>query len=381
MEKSQSSVILNFCYLSVVFLNFLNFISPIPIPFQLFFGSICCIYIGSRRGIIIQEKLDRVDKTENGDKEKQEKMTVVDALLFLVYGSVVLLGLYFAYKIFDQNLLNSVLSFHFTFFGFLSLVQLFCYHIDKIFPEWEKVTIYKKKFTINLWVYSRIFNISINRSEVIAGLLALPATVGYFLSKHWVLNNLFGIAFSICGIESLVLPSFQIGFVLLWGLFFYDIFWVYGTNVMLTVAKAVDAPIKLLFPVNLFAAEPAFSMLGLGDIIIPGVFIALCLKYDVDKAILNFRRQGIREFNFDLISTPYFKWSLGGYALGIVMTYNALIIFKTAQPALLFLVPCVTLSVLLCALKNREVKDLFEYSEDNIRQYLEVSLIEKNKEK
>jgi len=322
-----------------------------------------------------------VDKTENGDKEKQEKMTVVDALLFLVYGSVVLLGLYFAYKIFDQNLLNSVLSFHFTFFGFLSLVQLFCYHIDKIFPEWEKVTIYKKKFTINLWVYSRIFNISINRSEVIAGLLALPATVGYFLSKHWVLNNLFGIAFSICGIESLVLPSFQIGFVLLWGLFFYDIFWVYGTNVMLTVAKAVDAPIKLLFPVNLFAAEPAFSMLGLGDIIIPGVFIALCLKYDVDKAILNFRRQGIREFNFDLISTPYFKWSLGGYALGIVMTYNALIIFKTAQPALLFLVPCVTLSVLLCALKNREVKDLFEYSEDNIRQYLEVSLIEKNKEK
>jgi len=96
------------------------------------------------------------------------------------------------------------------------------------------------------------------------------------------MNNLFGIAFSICGIESLVLPSFKVGFILLWGLFFYDIFWVYGTDVMLTVAKSVDAPIKLIFPISLTADPPTFSMLGLGDIVIPGIFIALCLKFDVD---------------------------------------------------------------------------------------------------
>ena len=44
------------------------------------------------------------------------------------------------------------------------------------------------------------------------------------------------------------LPSFKVGAILLWGLFFYDIFWVYGTDVMITVAKNFDAPIKLLFP-------------------------------------------------------------------------------------------------------------------------------------
>jgi minor histocompatibility antigen H13 len=38
--------------------------------------------------------------------------------------------------------------------------------------------------------------------------------------------------------------------LMLWGLFFYDIFWVYGTDVMLTVAKSIDAPIKLMFPYN-----------------------------------------------------------------------------------------------------------------------------------
>lgn len=38
------------------------------------------------------------------------------------------------------------------------------------------------------------------------------------------------------------------GAVLLSGLFVYDIFWVFGTPVMVTVAKSLDAPIKLLFP-------------------------------------------------------------------------------------------------------------------------------------
>ena len=38
------------------------------------------------------------------------------------------------------------------------------------------------------------------------------------------------------------------GCILLGGLFFYDIFWVFGTNVMVTVAKSFDAPIKLVFP-------------------------------------------------------------------------------------------------------------------------------------
>ncbi len=38
------------------------------------------------------------------------------------------------------------------------------------------------------------------------------------------------------------------GALLLTGLFFYDIFWVFGTPVMVSVAKSLDAPIKLLFP-------------------------------------------------------------------------------------------------------------------------------------
>lgn len=52
---------------------------------------------------------------------------------------------------------------------------------------------------------------------------------------------------------------------------------------MVTVAKSFDVPIKLLFP---YSWDPEkFSMLGLGDIVIPGIFVALCLKFDMDKNI------------------------------------------------------------------------------------------------
>jgi minor histocompatibility antigen H13 len=68
-------------------------------------------------------------------------------------------------------------------------------------------------------------------------------------------------------------------------LFFYDIFFVFGTDVMLTVAKNIDAPIKLQFPRDYSGEKPQFSILGLGDIVIPGIFVSLCLRYDFLRSI------------------------------------------------------------------------------------------------
>ena len=44
------------------------------------------------------------------------------------------------------------------------------------------------------------------------------------------------------------LCDFKVRAVLLGGLFFYDIIFVFGTDVMETVAKSIDKPIKSLFP-------------------------------------------------------------------------------------------------------------------------------------
>lgn len=77
----------------------------------------------------------------------------------------------------------------------------------------------------------------------------------------------------------MALENFKIGAILLWGLFFYDIFWVFGTDVMITVAKNLNAPIKILFPNDLFVEDPKFSLLGLGDIVLPVNFYILGFIY------------------------------------------------------------------------------------------------------
>ena len=52
---------------------------------------------------------------------------------------------------------------------------------------------------------------------------------------------------------------------------------------MVTVAKTIDAPIKILFPTD-FLTNGIFgtqhSILGLGDIVIPGIMIALLARFD-----------------------------------------------------------------------------------------------------
>ncbi|KAL1552989.1 COMPASS (complex proteins associated with Set1p) component, variant 2 [Salvia divinorum] len=53
------------------------------------------------------------------------------------------------------------------------------------------------------------------------------------------------------------------------GLFVYDIFWVFFT------------PVMLLFPTSDFARP--FSILGLGDIVIPGIFVVLALRCDFSR--------------------------------------------------------------------------------------------------
>lgn len=94
-------------------------------------------------------------------------------------------------------------------------------------------------------------------------------SVAYAVTKAWFLNNLLGCAFSIQGIQMLSLGSYIIGVILLCGLFVYDVFWVFGTEVMVSVAKGLNAPIKLMFPKALGVKPMPFSMLGLGDIVIP----------------------------------------------------------------------------------------------------------------
>ena len=78
------------------------------------------------------------------------------------------------------------------------------------------------------------------------------------------------------------------GLVLLGLLFFYDIFWVFlsvhftsgGKSVMVEVATSFDAPIKILMPhLTMDYPNTNCSLLGLGDIVIPGVYIGFLVRF------------------------------------------------------------------------------------------------------
>lgn len=103
---------------------------------------------------------------------------------------------------------------------------------------------------------------------------------------------------------------------------------------MVSVAKNLDIPIKLLFPKSTtFSDINGFTMLGLGDIVIPGAFVALCLRYDYARHLLS-APKGRATGSY---GKPYFYAGLLAYISGLVITMTVMHVFKAAQPALLYL--------------------------------------------
>jgi minor histocompatibility antigen H13 len=181
---------------------------------------------------------------------------------------------------------------------------------------------------------------------------------------------------------------------------------------MVTVATTLDVPIKLTFK-----AAAHKSILGLGDIVLPGMLIGWTLRFDlwlhyvrkikyestdlkmvakdeISGAVITKSDKKHREVKMPYVdvtgrwgewlwsggltsSRPlpmelsatqfpktYFYASLIGYFLGMLATLSMLLVFKRGQPALLYLVPGVLIAILSTALARGEMKDLWKYTED-----------------
>lgn len=82
-------------------------------------------------------------------------------------------------------------------------------------------------------------------------------------------------------------------------------------------------------------------MLGLGDIVIPGIFISLALRYDFASYVTRTlkRNPDALPTKADSYSKPYFWTVLVAYVAGLTVTVVVMHVFKAAQPALLYLSP------------------------------------------
>ncbi|KAH7421855.1 hypothetical protein KP509_13G078500 [Ceratopteris richardii] len=171
----------------------------------------------------------------------------------------------------------------------------------------------------------------------------------------WSIEDIFGIAFMITVLQTVQLQEIKVATVLLVCAFFYDIFWVFVSplifheSVMVVVARGDKSgeglPMLLKVP-RLSDPWGGESLIGFGDIILPGLLICYCLRYDYKH------RKGLR--------AGYFLYSFIGYGIGLLITDISLVLMNGhGQPALLYLVPCTLGIVILLAVRRGELKDMW----------------------
>eukprot|EP00923_Selenidium_pygospionis_P044550 GHVN01077001.1.p1 GENE.GHVN01077001.1~~GHVN01077001.1.p1 ORF type:complete len:442 (-),score=81.37 GHVN01077001.1:488-1813(-) len=391
-------------YASLPMIMGLCAIYPLPVFIQMSIHTFAMIYIGSHLSL----KQNEIDPVSGEKKSTHETLTHQDALLFPVIASVALLSLYIAYKFLSPYWVNLLVTVYMSVLGVGVISETITPMMDHVFSPGTSV-IYALKFQ-PAQVPSIHFEIDITVNRLTSLLAGLFVGVGWMVTKNWMLHNILAIAFSVQAISLISVGSFKIAALLLSLLFFYDIFWVFGTEVMVTVAKSFDGPIKIILPRSL---EPwQFSILGLGDIVVPGIVVAMSLRFDnflhqqflatnqkknegvstsqesagVEVAKDVRRRAqppkvtpsgtnetsevtGLQETASSAIDIHekfqklYFWCSMLGYQMGLALTVVVMLYSGAAQPALLYLVPTAILSVVIPASVTGQVSDVLNYSE------------------
>ena len=408
------------------------------------------------------------DEDEDEDKvQKMEGLSNKDAIVLPITAALVLAGLYFLIMKYGADMINLIMGWYFSGVGVYSVGKLANDALNIAFgfvfptyyagggslwkvvgsdrkavrqdddkrtkdnpnpapfnalplPHQLKSALWslrhglKQKFTVTAYFQSMIdLRAKLTIINAFSALFGL-AIIVYVntVSKPWFLTNLQGFAVSYSALQLMSPTTFATGSLILGALFFYDIWAVFFTPLMVTVAKNLDQPIKLVFPrpdePSLTPGEPpikSFSMLGLGDIVLPGIMIGLALRFDLylfylkkqsklQKAIVDSNGEsttqevtekapyvsatgywGDRFWTLRLPSRalpsqlrssfpkPYFTASMIGYVVGMLTTLGVMSIFHHAQPALLYLVPGVLISLWGTGLVRRELKEMWEFTE------------------
>ncbi|KAL7066558.1 signal peptide peptidase family protein [Cryptosporidium serpentis] len=346
-------------YLNLFLVIFLTWLKPLPVIVQMVMYTFPTIYIGSY--LSLNQSL--VNPITGEKEQKTESLTRKDAILFPLIGSVALLSLYLAYKFLPAYWVNLLLTLYLAIIGIFTLSETILQFSSLIINTKSGVIIEKYCNFFGLYKNSqdkRGYQIKITIHELWSFTVSFILGITWLLTDSWIIHNILAISFCIQAISLISLGSFKIGAILLSGLFVYDIFWVFGTNVMVTVAKSFQGPAKIIFPISYDPWKQ--SILGLGDIVIPGLFIALCLRFDL-KDIINKHVQ-IKEIILSNYPVETFISVLIAYQLGLLITACVMFYFKAAQPALLYLVPFCILSLLASLYHRNQFIDAWNYSEE-----------------
>jgi len=422
------------------------------------------------------------EEDEDEDEEEEDSfaqgLELSDAIMFPIMAGIMLVGLYYLIQwLKDPEILNKILRWYMSTMSLVSLLTLFAHAFELatsfVFPKYwrgrdgklRKVD--QRTRTVRLCddagnvVQGQDMTVSASPLPGIFSWLAYSESIKKttwdlrgLVTQHWILKfyahgmghaktkvklshilSLFGaigttllynsttspflsnmLGYGLC-YSSLLLISptnLLVGSLVLVGLFFYDITMVFYTPYMVTVATKLDVPIKLQF-----SAAARKSILGLGDIVLPGIVMAFALRLDLwfhyqrkvkyeetELKVISkdpstgelsttsqtkhrevkapyvsvkngwadrvwssncaiFRsRQMPPEVSATRFPKTYFNATVIGYSLGMLVTLAMLLLFRRGQPALLYLVPGVLGSIYVTAFARGEIKKVWAYTED-----------------
>eukprot|EP01023_Acetabularia_acetabulum_P067625 TRINITY_DN9362_c0_g1_i5.p1 TRINITY_DN9362_c0_g1~~TRINITY_DN9362_c0_g1_i5.p1 ORF type:complete len:493 (-),score=74.17 TRINITY_DN9362_c0_g1_i5:47-1525(-) len=383
-----------------------------PFPYFLTLASLT-IYIGAHRGLTSKER---------------QVISLKQGAFAPILASVTLFGGYLLIKFFPNLSPQAVIDAYFWFIGSVAIAggaqsilsqiggplakQSIVFNIPKFLLEDENASTEVKSSPADF------ISLAIG-----IGLASIELASGH---SNFTLSNMVAclVAADIMGLIGL--KSFRVAAVLLFGLLFYDVFWVFasptvvGENVMLTVATSniLQGPTRIMFPKALGSGGEAgsfpFAILGLGDVAVPGLLGCLALRFDgsrsvdflgrakssalameqalknlpldataekvmseaadaADTAFEKFADKEQRQREEQEVAIPvtesvmeqrnYFAAVMIAYNVGLVMAFVANSVTGLGQPALLYLVPCTLIAVILLSLSRKEFKRIWMFDD------------------
>ncbi|KAM5245193.1 signal peptide peptidase-like 2A isoform 2-T2 [Hipposideros larvatus] len=320
-------------------------------------------------GLIELENMKAMANPEDGEmrKKKEEYLTFspLTVVIFVVICCVMMVLLYFFYK-----WLVYVMIAIFCIASAMSMYNCLAALIHRIPYGQCKIVCCGKSIEVRLIFLSGLC-------------IAIAVVWAVFRNENrwaWILQDILGIAFCLNLIKTMKLPNFKSCVILLGLLLLYDVFFVFitpfitknGESIMVELAAGpfgnnekndgnlleataqpsapheklpvvIRVPKLTYFSVMNVCIMPV-SILGFGDIIVPGLLIAYCRRFDEQTGS----------------SSIYYISSTIAYAVGMILTFVVLVLMKKGQPALLYLVPCTLITASIVAWRRKEMKKFWK---------------------
>lgn len=254
-------------FLVIVLTTFLASFHLVPVSVHMMLVTLATIYIGSRFALKCWKVEGGTEETKHEHMGGAEQMQTKDAMMFPIIGSCVLFSLYCVYKFLPKDWVNAVIKLYFFIFGCIVLAQKLSQILASTLPVPLVHKLLKAEYSIPnpVWIFAKIeealmpclkrvpflgyntpaaapaaagaagadevaapapteFWLPLSMLDLMSLALGVIVSIVYVSTNSWVCSNLFGMAFSIQGIEMLSLGSFLNGTILLCGLFVYDVF-------------------------------------------------------------------------------------------------------------------------------------------------------------